>query len=79
MDEMKPKYAVIVFSITAVETSGGLDNGWNEREQRFDVIIPVDTVNSIDFNKIRNELLKNSVLLSENTKGDDKQKDSCNL
>ena len=75
---MKPKYAVIVFSITAVETSGGLDNGWNEREQRFDVIIPVDTVNSIDFNKIRNELLKNSVLLSENTKGDDKQKDSCN-
>lgn len=69
---MKPKYAVIVISITTVETSGGLDNGWNERERRFDVTIPVNTVKSIDFNKIRNELLESSIEAFENKNVDTK-------
>jgi hypothetical protein len=66
----KAEYAVIVISITTVETSGGLDNGWNNRERRFDVTIPVNTVKSIDFNKIRNELLDSSIEAFE-TQNDD--------
>ena len=58
---IEAKFAVVNFSITAVETEGGLGNGWNQDEQRFNVVIPIDAVNSIDFNKIRKDFIEKSV------------------
>ena len=57
---MKPKYAIITFTITASEVDG-LSNNWNKHERRIDLQIPIETVKSIDFNVIRNELMKASI------------------
>jgi hypothetical protein len=67
---MKYKYAVISFTITPVETEGGLDNNLNEREQRFNVIVPIEAVKAIDFNKIRNDFMKNSIESFEEKQSD---------
>lgn len=64
---MKYKYAVVNLIMTPVETTDGLDNGWNEREKRFGVIVPIETVKAIDFNKIMSEFLDSSAETQENT------------
>jgi len=57
---MTAKTATIVFTLVVTE-SDGLSGDWQNHEQRLDLQIPIDTVKAIDFNRVRNELLRNSI------------------